>query len=58
MDQVIFNELKIVKNQLTALTYMLALKEAHEIGICDDETYKDIIQKTLDKLDDIVAKYY
>lgn len=58
MDQLIFNELKIIKNQLTALTCMVTIKEAHEMGIYDDETYKGVIQETLSKLDDIVAKYY
>ena len=46
MDQVIFNELKIIQSQLTALTYMLAVKEGHKMGIYDDKTYKEIIEDT------------
>lgn len=58
MDELIFNGLKIIKNQLTALTYAIVLREAHEMGIYDDATYKDMVQKTLEQLDKIVAKTY
>ena len=57
-ETMIFTELKIIKNQLITLTYMIALKEAHEMGIYDDETYKEMIQKALEELDGLVAKTY
>lgn len=57
-ETMIFTELKIIKNQLTVLTYIITLKEAHEMGIYDDETYKETIQKTLERLDGLVAKTY
>lgn len=50
MDQAIFEQLKIIQSQLTALTYMLAVKEGHKMGIYDDKTYKEIIEDSLKQL--------